>query len=61
MNSKMHGWRKVAAYMTDREKKLMAESFFGNAYEGEISRRSSAGEPIQIRIRYIWIDAASSL
>lgn len=57
----MHGWRKVAAYMTDREKELMAESFFGNAYEGEISRRSSAGEPIQIRIRYIWIDAASSL
>lgn len=46
MNSKMHGWRKVAAYMTDREKKLMAESFFGNAYEGEISRRSSTGEPM---------------
>lgn len=42
----MHGWRKVAAYMTDREKKLMAESFFGNAYEGEISRRSSTGEPM---------------
>lgn len=24
----MHRWRKVAAYMTDREKELMAESFF---------------------------------
>jgi len=29
---KMHRWRKVAAYTTDREKKLMAESFFQNTY-----------------------------
>ncbi len=41
----MLGWRKVAVDQTDREKKLMAESFFRNLFTSEISRRSSTGEP----------------